>query len=265
MKICTWNVRRATKKREDVWKYFLEMDVDIALLQEVNSIPESVTSNYAILEKKAFGKNGKEQHFSTAVLVRGVVERELNLSSSWDWVNEEIKRFDGNLILAEITLTAGKSFRVISVYSPAWPVDRQRLEGIDVSDVKLKQNPDVWLTEILWAALLSENLKEHLWIVGGDLNSSVTFDTLWKNGDRGNQEIQNRMNRLGFIECLVYHQGQLTPTFKNATGGKVIHQMDHLYIPERIKQDLLSCKTGDADRIFDSSLSDHLPIIAEVK
>jgi len=97
MKICTWNVRRATKKREDVWKYFLEMDVDIALLQEVNSIPESVTSNYAILEKKAFGKNGKEQHFSTAVLVRGVVERELNLSSSWDWVNEEIKRFDGNL------------------------------------------------------------------------------------------------------------------------------------------------------------------------
>ena len=41
--------------------------------------------------------------------------------------------------------------------------------------------------------------------------------------------------------------------------------MDHLYIPERMKPELLSCMTGDAEQVFDRSLSDHLPIIAEFK
>ena len=72
---------------------------------------------------------------------------------------------------------------------PAWPIDPERLKGVDVKGIKLSNNHDVWVTEILWAALLSENLNELPWIVAGDLNSSVTFDTLWGDGPRGNQEI----------------------------------------------------------------------------
>ncbi|MCD4666037.1 MAG: endonuclease/exonuclease/phosphatase family protein [Bacteroidales bacterium] len=265
MRVCTWNMRRATKSRDDLWEYFLEIDADIAFLQEVGSIPLSVSSHYSIMQRKALGKNGQSQRFYTAVLVRGSIDKPLNFSTSWNWVNEELRRFEGNLVSAEITLVSGKSFRLISVYSPAWPIDRQRLKGIDVSEVKLKNNPDIWLTEILWAVLSNEDLNELPWIVAGDLNSSITFDMLWNNGPRGNQEIQDRMSTLGFIECLRFSQGKLTPTFRNPRGGKVIHQMDHLFVSEHMTLQLLSCMTGDARRVFGNSLSDHLPIIAEFK
>jgi exonuclease III len=202
MRICTWNVRHASKDSNDLWDYFLEIDADVALLQEVGTIPPSVASRYSHLQRKALRKNGQPQTFSTAVLVRGSIDEQIIFSTSWDWVNEELQRFEGNLVSAVITLPSGKSFRVLSVYSPAWPIDRQRLKGIDVSGIKLKNNPDIWLTEILWAALSSTDLDELPWIVAGDLNSSITFDTLWNDGPRGNQEIQDRMSDLGLLECL---------------------------------------------------------------
>lgn len=101
------------------------------------------------------------------------------------------------------------------------------------------------------------------WVVGGDLNSSITFDTMWGGGPRGNQVVMDRMSALGFTECLSHFQGGLTPTFKNATGGKVIHQMDHLFVLSELVARLQFCVTGDPKHIFGNSLSDHLPIIAQ--
>jgi len=258
-------MRRATKKSDASWELLLEIDPDIALLQEVNSIPDDVASHYSILQRKATGKTGKPQLFSTAILVRGSIDEEITLSSSWGWVNEELQRFTGNLVAAVISLNSGERFRAMSVYSPAWPIDRERLEGVDVSKVKLKDNPDVWVTELVWAALCDEERDGVPWIVAGDLNSSVTFDTLWGNKPRGNQEIQDRMTALGFVECLLFAQGKLTPTFMNTTGEKIIHQMDHLFIPEKLLTRLSSCITGDALRVFKGSLSDHLPVIATLE
>ena len=151
----------------------------------------------------------------------------------------------------------------MSVYSPAWPVNPIRLKDVDVSPVKLPQNPDVWGTELMWAALYNEQRGEIPWAVAGDLNSSITFDTLWGDGPRGNQEIQDRMSDLGFVECLRSWQGKLTPTFKNPRGGKVIHQMDHLFVSDSPRWRLARCSTGDPAVVFDGGLSDHLPIVAD--
>jgi endonuclease/exonuclease/phosphatase family metal-dependent hydrolase len=263
MRICTWNMRRATKDRIAAWRYISKINPDLLLLQEVSSIPNSLRSQYAVLEMKAQGKSGKPHHFSTAILVRGSIDKEVNLSSSWEWVNCELSRFKGNLLSAEVTLDSEKCFRVMSVYSPAWPVDKRRLIGIDVSQVKLKHNPDIWVTELMWAALLNEQHDGVPWIVAGDLNSSVTFDTYWGKGPRGNQEIQDRMLNLGFVECLHFSQGRLTPTFRNPRGGKITHQMDHLFVSSWLRERLVTCHTGTPTIVFDGELSDHLPIIAE--
>jgi hypothetical protein len=80
------------------------------------------------------------------------------------------------------------------------------------------------LTEILWSAILNENIKDLPWIVAGDLNSSVTFDTMWQEGPRGNQEIQDRMSALGFTECLRFSLCgtillRLDLTAKNTAAG----------------------------------------------
>ena len=100
-------------------------------------------------------------------------------------------------------------------------------------------------------------------MVAGDFNSSVTFDYLWKGGPRGNQEIIDRMNALGLIECLKSSTGNLTPTFRNPKGGKIIHQIDHMYVSNALHLSLSKSYAGNDLMIFEKSMSDHLPIISD--
>lgn len=263
MKIISWNIRRAVKERSDVWEYFEEINPDVALLQELGSVPESLDQEYSKLQRKASADNGNSQKFSTAVLVKGEIEKEITLSSAWDWVNHELEIFHGNLVAVNVTLHSGENLNLLSVYCPAWPINEKRLKEIDVAGVKLKNNPKVWVTEILWAALANEDLHKTPWVVAGDLNSSVTFDWYWSGKPRGNQEIQDRMKDFGLVECLATFNGELVPTFRNPRDKKIIHQMDHVFVSNALADQILSCETGDSARVFEGSLSDHLPIIAE--
>ena len=114
--------------------------------------------------------------------------------------------------------------------------------------------------------------KNAYWIVGGDFNSSETFDKEWqiKNNisydlqSHGNKEILDRMVNLGFTECLrKYNNDKIIPTFKHSKG-EIAHQMDHLFVTERLITKLINCTVGDQTIVFDK-LSDHLPIIADFK
>jgi hypothetical protein len=71
------------------------------------------------------------------------------------------------------------------------------------------------------------------------------------------------MSDLGFVECLRQSQGKLVPTFRNPSDGKVIHQMDHLFVSGSLATKLTCCATGEHARVFDAKLSDHLPIVAD--
>jgi len=256
-----WNIRRATKASV-AWDYFREIAPDLALLQEVGSIPDDILSGFSYYSRAPHSKSGKDQRFHTVILYRLGEVTPISLTSKTAWVNDELDRFAGNLLAGKITVDSIK-VNVVSVYSPAWPVDRQRLAGIDVSDIKLPQNPDVWVTELLWSAL-KDTPTEANWIVGGDLNSSETFDYLWRGGPRGNREILDRMTNLGLTEVLRHVKGQLVPTFRNSSNKRVLHQMDHLFVSRQLIGDCPACETGSAERVFGGGLSDHLPIVAEI-
>jgi hypothetical protein len=68
--VLAWNCQRATEASK-VWDYFLDTQPDVALLQEVTAIPEKVREQFACIMEQAVGKNGTQQRFSTAILVRG--------------------------------------------------------------------------------------------------------------------------------------------------------------------------------------------------
>lgn len=262
MRVITWNVRKA-KLDSKVWELLIELNADIILLQEVVAIPKAIRSSYKYELRKAINKKGSIQKFGTAVLTKGDIT-DYSLSSEFEWVNKELAIFNGNLVACTVHIINKPPINVVSVYSPAWPISKDRLMDVDVSTIKLKLNNELWCTEILWSALKNKSsINEYEWIVGGDFNSSETFDYLWKGGPRGNLEIIERMNMLGFAECLRGFQKKLTPTFKNARDGKLIHQIDHLYVSDNIYQMLSNCIPGDSKIIFDEFLSDHLPIIAD--
>jgi hypothetical protein len=194
--------------------------------------------------------------------VRGEIGPAIQMASPLAWVDAELQRFAGNVVAHVVKPDAWSELIAVSVYSPAWPVDRARLVGMDVSGVKLKQNRDVWVADLIWASLRHQwPAPEAPWIIGGDFNLSETFD-LWRGGPRGNREYLDRMAGLGLVECLRSAQGALTPTFRNV-DGTIEHQIDHLFVTRALADRLRGCRTGDPERVFGGWLSDHLPIIAE--
>ncbi len=261
-RILTWNCRQA-KSSSPVWDYFQELSPDIALLQEVTSIPNSVAKGFDVVHRHATSKKGTPQRFGSAVLVRGNIQQELALQSPFDWVNQELTNFTGNLLAYRVLVPHVLPLNIVGVYSPAWPVDRGRLAGIDVGSVKLILNRDVWVADLLLSALkrITPDPQEP-WVIGGDFNLSETFDD-WRGGPRGNREYLDRMEALGLTECLRWTRGRLTPTFRNTSNVAIIHQMDHLFVTKTLASRLTSCTTGTPERVFVPSLSDHLPIVAD--
>ena len=81
MRVCCWNVRRASSKSE-VWKYLAEVSPDLALLQEVTAIPPSMAEAYdVVMHRAAWKKLATSLRISTAILVRGTIGPRIALSS----------------------------------------------------------------------------------------------------------------------------------------------------------------------------------------
>lgn len=262
MRVISWNLRRA-QANSPVWDYLLKAAPDIALLQEVGAFPKTIYDTFAVVARPAIKRHGTPQSFVTAVISRYPVVRELELQTDDPWVQEQARFFHGNLVGTRISVPNSPILNVVSVYSPAWEVRREKWTGMDMSHLKLAANPEIWCTEILWD-LLRKTMPttDGEWIVGGDFNSSETLD-FGRKGDRGNREIIARMNALGLTEVLRTHNGKLVPTFQNAAGKAVIHQIDHIYVSTGIVDRLTTCDVGQASAILDRGLSDHLPIVAE--
>ncbi|MDQ3115452.1 MAG: hypothetical protein M3Q86_02400 [Verrucomicrobiota bacterium] len=148
----------------------------------------------------------------------------------------------------------------MSVYSPAWPVDRSRLKGVDVSEVG--QNGKVWVSDLLWESLNHiQPGRDEAWIVGGDFNLSETFDA-WSAGLGGNRVYLDSLEELGLVECLRAAKGALTPTFRHSRGA-VKDQIDHLFTTAVLAGKRTACDAGRHEDIFETNLSDHLPIWAD--
>jgi hypothetical protein len=206
------------------------------------------------------------------ILSGAFLRSEFALSSGHDWVNHEIEFLKGNFISCAVRPTDCDLVKVVCVYSPAWPVNKDRLVGIDVSRIKSSStNPDVYGTDILWDTLTNAVGTDDRWIVGGDFNSSETFDREWQRRNKrrfgfqssGNAEMLERMNHLGFTECLRKSKDDpIVPTFRHSRGS-IHHQIDHLFVSNGLFSRLDKCTVAEQAVVFGGGLSDHLPIIAD--
>jgi exonuclease III len=213
VRVVTWNCHKASAQSR-VWDYLLDLAPDFALLQEVCGIPNYVERRYATVQQYPVRKNGAPHQFTTAILVRGSVGNRIPLRGPAPWVDAELERFAGNLIGVELQLDRRPRLKIICVYSPPWPVDKRRIAGEDVTAVRLTQNRDVWVSDLLWAALsIHKPQPDDPWVIGGDFNLCETFDT-WRGGPRGNREYLERMENFGLVDCLRYAKGAPTPTFR---------------------------------------------------
>ncbi|MDA0986740.1 MAG: hypothetical protein O3A55_03970 [Bacteroidetes bacterium] len=294
MRIITWNVKRANENSE-VWELIQNYNPDIALLQEVVDLPKNKFKNFEIVSKYAINKSGNPQIFKTAILIKGKIIKEINFESENIWVNKALSFFKGNLVAYKIKLTNLQSFNIVSIYSPAWIVDINKINSLNDSNIKLEPNSTpfkkfmfwyndgskskinkiikLWMTDLIQFILENYITKNNNWIIGGDYNSSETFDKEYKRqhniykgfGSSGNKQIREDMYEMGFKECLFEFNKKLVPTFININNKVHVHQLDHLYVSKNIYGNIKNCFVGDKSLIFRNHLSDHLPIIADFK
>lgn len=262
VRVLTWNCRRASAGSK-LWEHVTALSPDIALLQEVSAVPEMISTAYSVRSARPLTKAGNPQRFQSVMLVRGEIGDAVHLRSELAWVTEELDLFTANLMAFHVRTNNGAALVAMNIYSPAWCVPRSRLSAHDTSSVKLEQNPDVWVADLLVAALraMVAELRGDL-VVGGDFNSCETFDA-WKGGPRGNREWLDRMAVLNLTECLREVSGRLTPTFRRPGAVAASSQIDHLFVSKALATKLKSCTAGDAELVYGHSLSDHLPIIAD--
>ena len=242
-------------------EHLQELSPDIMLLQEVSSFPNWIENNYIYKYEKSSTKNNVKQIFGNLLAHNAKNMQEIELTTELAWVNKELKRFKGNLFSYNIKLNSN-TLHLISVYSPAWPLNSDLLKQEQIGSVKLTQNRELWLADLLWYALKCNINPTEYYIIGGDFNLSTTFDS-WEKNPRGNQEYLDRMRDIGLIECLKEYNGRLTPTFRNTNNGRMLHQIDHLFVTPKLYVKIKDCHVGDESVIFGNKLSDHLPIIAD--
>jgi len=261
--VMTWNMRRSASDSKS-WEVIRKVSPEICLLQEVGGIPNKILNEYQTLQQKATNKKGIPQKFSTVILSKEPLEQ-FRLKSSIEWVSNQLDFFSGNFLSAS-TIINHKKISLISVYAPAWIVDTEDIDHKDLKGIKLELSKDIWPTEILQKGLENEKISiENNWIISGDFNNSSTFDILWPGGPKGCQEIIDRLYSLNLKEALFEHHGKLVPTFRNPKGGKIIHQIDHVFLSEGLFANLNSSIVLDDIGVFEDSLSDHLPILTIIK
>ena len=262
MKVLTWNVKYASTYSA-AWEFLKREAPDIALLQEVTKLPDWILDSYNNHQVYPRFFSGARAKYSNVILSIWPINNARFLNSSLDWVNDIHRTRPGWILECETIPEAGDPIRLVSIHSPAFPVPKDTYKGIDTSSIQLKNNPDLWFTEILWSLLCNEAIDDGVrWIVGGDFNTSVLFD---KPKDRGNRMVIERMNELGLTDCLSHFKHKPVPTYKPPVGS-VIHQLDYCYVNEPLMQRFDGARVPDQSEIFESKpkmLSDHLPIICE--
>lgn len=260
MKVLTWNVNRAGASRDGIWALVRREAPDIALMQELSGLPEWVQDRYHCHRVAPGYFSGHRAPFTTAVLSRWPLETTPFLHSPLDWVNAIQRERDGWLLECQTTPGGGQPIRVVSVHSPSFHIPAETLKGVDVSPIKLTNNPELWFTEVLWSLLSNADGDDGaLWIVAGDFNSSVLFDVPT---DRGNRQVIERMNGLRLTDCLSHFHGEPVPTFRHS-GGSVLHQLDYCYVNRPLLNRLAHARVPEREQVFDERLSDHLPIVCE--
>ena len=204
----SWNCPHASSASR-LWDYLLELDPDVALLQDFGTVPERILQQYIHAPNTKPLAADRAPHHMTGVLLKGTSADDLPLPAPFDWVARELEAYGEYFTAKAVTLHCGITLKVLSVYSPAFPIDPARMKEIDTTGIQLTQSRDVWATELMWAALRSMHIaNEEAFIVAGDLNSSETFDLSlagWserKSGNHGAHECA------GFLRLPANVQGQ---------------------------------------------------------
>ncbi len=266
MRVATWNMAFWSHRPEHdrAWHWLLDtMKPDVALVQECvvpNWVP---SSGWSVHWARAYPES--KQTWGTGIVARHPI-KPARLPDLDAWLATlppsvpgkgglpGIHRTDAWLASGVLAVPSLGPTVFHSVHCPAYPIERRRLDGIDISGMKLKKNPELWFTDVLFFFL--KNLDQAF--VGGDFNASRLLDVTL--GERGNNEFFDRIASEGLVSLhRKFHDHDQQTFFQNR---KAPHQLDYLYGDAKVAARVSSCDVVPYEQVRE--YSDHAPLVANL-
>ena len=218
MIVVVWNVRNSLA----AWEYMVdELRPDLALLQEftprLRDAPRGQIIRAAV----------PGVLWGSAVYVKQGAARELPLPPE----------HRGWLIAAEVDLPESRSLVAVSVHASIRPTVRPNIDRA--------------------FAALEPLLADRSFVIGGDLNLSRLYDTVY--GTTGHTEFLDALPERGFFDCLSkFHPGQQQTFCGRASYA---YQNDYVFVSQELAADVAGCEVAvSCDVVTAKRLSDHCPL-----
>lgn len=251
-----------SRRYQDAWRWLLDdLKPDLALLQEC-VVPDWAASRVHVRFKPGYPLSPR-QRWGTAVISTcgAITPARPDAVAAWlDSLGAEAQslcsatRLDSWCVGGDIAINGNDVLRVFSIHNPAFPIDRKLLKGVDISDLKLTLNRDLWLQDVIFYFLRRE-LGSPL-VVGGDFNTSRLLDVP---KPRGNVEFFERLDKSGF--CSLHRRFHDTDEQTFFHPKRRPHQLDYLYADPNTARRAVACYVVKDP--VDAGLSDHAPLVAD--
>lgn len=255
MKLISWNMAGAwgynASAHSRAWEWLCEQDVDVALVQEA-VVQEGVRENWgSVVWSSKYGQN-----WGSAVLTRLASHLPWRPSTDHPW----LAQVAGAACVAQPAHPDG--LWLVSVHSSAGAYKVAELPTLPPLTGVARCSTDgseLWEIEVL-AHELRDVLRDQAFILGGDLNSALAFDTNY--GGRENELLFANLAESGFVDLRLRHQREEVQTYYKARTRP--YQLDHVFADRTTELRVRSWTVlGEvASRL---GLSDHAPVLVTLE
>jgi exonuclease III len=266
----TWNLAymkpgryKTIANRRRQWALLAALEPDIALLQECRpddlriNAPAWMEADYDVI-----GEIPPNWIACSAILARTTVEaRPLDRTQLPEPEHGWLAQLSGYVATA-LAVVRETELAIASVHAIAREVDRSAATDEDHERIRRRSHPRAWHNDLAVAAL-TPWVRNQRFIVGGDWNTAVLFDSNYPAGAEGGPGASAEFfaNRAagGWHHALRKFCPTEVRTYLDPASGP--YELDHIFTDPDFHARLTGCRVVD-DAVI-SELSDHAPLVAE--
>jgi exonuclease III len=255
MKIISWNMAAGfgfdAGRHARAWDWLIGQEPDAALLQEVVVPDELAPAWDLVAHTRKYSRS--DVAWGSAVLVRNKGQYRPHPLAKGSW----LAGLAGAVCVAE-PLEPERPW-LVSLHSNAYPIPAETLATRDLTGVRACKPGELWEIEAA-AHELGPLLRGRRFLAGGDLNSALLFDDVYRNS--WNSILFANLREAGFIDLRERHLPTEQRTYFKA--GKGPYQLDHVFGDPTTESHVKSWRV--ATQVAEQyDLSDHAAILIEIR
>lgn len=266
MRVLTWNMaymkpsgHKSIPNRRRQWALLGAVAPDIALLQECR--PADLATLAPSWMAEVYDVVGTPRQGGTAcsaVLARrSYAPKALDTDGVPDPEARWLEFFTGYLAAARLTVD-GVPLNVASVHALAGEVAYPEITAADHTLLKRPSTEGAYFNDVA-AGALGPFTRESRFLVGGDWNVSVLFDTTYPLTAPASAEFFAARRAAGWHHALRRFEPEEVRTYVDPKSAA--YELDHLFTDADLHDELVACHVL-SDSAF-AGLSDHVPLVAE--